>query len=122
MSARTCRIIRLVAAVFLVGLLGGAIVACGSDPWSGTWKATTSIGQTTQADGSEGAYHPTFVIAKGGDGWTITDDSGTSKACKIVGDRLVITEFPEDGWAELRNGRLVMVDADGRVVLEFAKE
>ena len=122
MAAKKFSSLSVIAALLLVALSGGILAACGGDSWSGTWKATISLGQTTQADGSDGASYPTFVIAKDGDGWTMTDESGTSKACKLVGDRLVVTEFPDDGWLEMRDDRLVMVSSDGRVVMEFSKE
>jgi hypothetical protein len=111
-----------VAALLLVTLSGAILLGCGGDSWSGTWKASTSLGQTTQADGSDGTHYPTFVITKDGDSWTMTDEAGTSKACKLVGDRLVVTEFPDDGWLEMRDDRLVMVSKDGRVFMEFSKE
>ena len=80
------RALSLFAAAAVLGVL---LVACANDPYSGTWQSTALFN-----DGSGQLSRNTLVVAKSGDGWTVTDPLGRTCTCRETGDGLALAQGP----------------------------
>jgi hypothetical protein len=93
-----------IAAALVVVLLVVTVAACGThDPFSGTWKST-----------STGAVPK---IAKSGSGWTITDSMVQSGKGSEQGSELV-----SRGMALKCHGDRLEIYVDGNWVMEMARQ
>jgi hypothetical protein len=88
-------------ATLVAASLAAFVLGCGSDAYSGTWQATFS-------DGS----HNTMVIAKSGDGWTISDKAGNSKPYFEKDDKLVPAAGDRSTVFVKRGDKLVLMSDD----------
>jgi hypothetical protein len=103
---------KVVAVAFLLSVV---VVACGGDPYSGTWKSV-DVG----VDQSGASHRTTLVIAKSGDAWTVTDSLGKSFRCEEIDDRLVKVEGARE--VLVRDGDHLVLKLGEGINMAFSKQ
>jgi hypothetical protein len=113
----------LVALVLSATALSLTFAACGKDPYSGTWKSTT----TFQDADSGKLRRSVLTIEKSDDGWVVTDVLGRSFACRETDGGLAMVRGPSgvvtNGDFLKRVGRrLILLDSQGAELMQFVRE
>jgi hypothetical protein len=103
-----CRL-RFVVLALLATATVLVVSSCGSDPYSGTWSATTTAGNVT------------MHIEKHGDGWTVTDSLGNSINVVEKDGILVEAGAKSGGFTWERVGPLLKARYEGNTVLDFVR-
>lgn len=99
-------------ALVLLGLIGPVIVsACGDDPYSGTWRATTARGD-----------HVTIRIEKDGDAWVVTNSQGESVDAVEKDGRLVVVGPKNIGLTYERVDDVLRQRVDGAMFHDYLKQ
>jgi hypothetical protein len=97
------------------------LIACGDDPYSGTWRSTTLF------EGEDGSFRSQLVIEKVDDGWTVTDVMGRSFLNQESDGGLVAVKGPSGESVD--NGKVLRLEGDRLVLfaggskeMEFIRE